>query len=125
MSEQAHQQVTQRRPLIDVNRVTRRFCSSLLIFEAIIFILAVPVATAVTGVRVGPGWAVGGGLAVLAFVLCGFLRHRWAYYVGTALQIVAIAAGVVVPVMYFLGVVFAGLWAAALWCGRIAHPHER
>ncbi|MGH3098212.1 MAG: DUF4233 domain-containing protein [Streptosporangiales bacterium] len=120
MSQQAA-----RRPLIDVNRVTRRFCSSLLIFEAIIFILAVPVATAVTGVDLGPGWAVGGGLALLAFVLCGFLRHRWAYYLGSALQLVTIAAGVVVPVMYFLGVVFAVLWAVALWCGRIAHQHER
>jgi hypothetical protein len=116
---------TVRRPLIDVNRVTRRFCATMLIFEAIIFVLSAPVAGALTSVHMGRAWAVGGGLALLAVVLCGLLRHKWAYYAGSVLQLVAIACGVVVPAMYFLGAVFTALWIAALWCGRIAHPHER
>lgn len=116
---------TVRRPLIDVNRVTRRFCATLLVFEAIIFVLSALVAGALTDLHMGRAWAVGGGLALLAVVLCGLLRHRWAYYAASVLQLVVIACGVVVPVMYFVGVVFAGLWVAALWCGRIAHPHER
>lgn len=116
---------TVRRPLIDVNRVTRRFCATLLVFEAIIFVLSAPVAGTLTGLHMGPAWAVGGGLALLALVLCGLLRWTWAFYAGSVLQLVVIACGVVVPVMYFIGVVFTGLWIAALWCGRIAHPHER
>lgn len=116
---------TTRRPLIDVNRVTRRFCATLLIFEAIVFALSAPVAGALTDLHMGRAWAVGGGLAVLAVVLCGLLRHKWAYYAGSVLQLVVIGCGVVVPAMYFVGVVFTGLWLVALWCGRIAHPHER
>ncbi|HEX6445204.1 MAG TPA: DUF4233 domain-containing protein [Streptosporangiales bacterium] len=116
---------TVRRPLIDVNRVTRRFCATMLIFEAIVFALSAPVAGTLTSVHMGRAWAVGGGLALFAVVLCGLLRHKWAYYAGSVLQLVVIACGVVVPAMYVLGVVFAGLWVGALWCGRIAHPHER
>lgn len=114
-----------RRPLIDVNRTTRRFCASMLVFEAVIFVLATPVASVVVGVPPIRAWVVGGGLAFLALVLCGLLRYRWAYYAGSALQLVAIASGYVVTVMYFLGVVFAVLWVVALYFGRIAYPHER
>lgn len=114
-----------RRPLIDVNRVTRRFCATLLVFEAIVFVCAAPVAHSLGGVPLGTAWSAGGGFAAVALVLCGLLRFRFAYYVGSALQLAVIAAGFVVSVMFFLGVLFAGLWVAALWCGRIAHPHER
>lgn len=114
-----------RRPLLDINRVTRRFCASMLVFEAVIFVCATPVASVLGGVPRTQAWVVGGGLAFLALVLCGLLRYRWAYYAGSVLQLVAIASGYVVTVMYFLGVVFAILWAVALWFGRIAYPHER
>lgn len=116
---------TVRRPFIDVNRVTCRFCATLLVFEAVVFVLYATVAGALTGLHMGLAWATGGGLALVAVVLCGLLRYRWAYYAGSALQLVVIACGVVVPAMYLLGVIFTGLWLAALWCGRIAHPHER
>ncbi|MQA04305.1 MAG: DUF4233 domain-containing protein [Streptosporangiales bacterium] len=115
----------QRRPWIDVNRVTRRFCATMLIFQAIVFVCAAPVANSISGVDLGTAWLIGGGLALVAVVLCALLRFRWAYYAGSALQLVAIGTGFVVPAMFFLGVLFAALWVAALWCGRIAHPHER
>lgn len=114
-----------RRPLIDVNRVTRRFCGTLLVFEAIVFICAAPVANSVAGVELATAWAFGGGAAAFLLLLCGLLRYRWAYYVGSAVQLVLVATGFVVSVMFFLGAVFGGLWVAALWCARIAHPHER
>jgi hypothetical protein len=34
------------------------------------------------------------------------------------LQAAVIATGVVVPVMYGLGVIFAALWATAIWLAR-------
>lgn len=116
---------TQRRPLVDVNRVTRRFCATMLVFEAVVFVCAAPVAQSVAGVDLATAWLVGGGLALFALLLCGFLRFTWAYYLGSAFQLAVIGSGFVVSVMFFVGVVFAGLWVAALWCGRIAHPHER
>lgn len=117
--------VSKRRPLIDVNRVTRRFCATLLVFEAIVFVCAAPVAHAIGGVALSTAWVAGGAFALVTLVLCGLLRSTWAYYVGSVLQLAIVATGFVVPVMFFLGVLFVGLWLAALWCGRIAHPHER
>ncbi|MQA81906.1 MAG: DUF4233 domain-containing protein [Streptosporangiales bacterium] len=123
MSEPVGQRV--RRPLIDVNKVTRRFCTILLVFEAVVGVLATSVGAYLQGYSPLRAWVVGGTFALLALVLCGFLRHTWAYVVGSVLQLVAIAAGFLVSAMFVLGVIFAGLWVAALWCGRIAHPHER
>jgi len=51
---------------------------------------------------------------------------RWPYIAGSALQAVVIAGGVLVPAMYFLGVVFAALWVIAIWLGyRVEHGLTR
>jgi hypothetical protein len=42
----------------------------------------------------------------------------WALIAGSVLQVLVIAAGVLVPVMYALGVIFAGFWILAIWMGR-------
>lgn len=63
-------------------------------------------------------FAVGGGTALLCLVLAGSLRHRWAYVAASLLQVFVIAAGFVVPVMFVLGVIFAALWALAIYLGR-------
>ena len=45
-------------------------------------------------------------------------RRGWALYAGSALQLLVIASGVVVPVMYILGVIFAALWFTGIWLAR-------
>ena len=45
-------------------------------------------------------------------------RMPWALVAGSVLQLLVIAAGVMVPVMYVLGVIFAGFWILAIWMGR-------
>jgi hypothetical protein len=52
--------------------------------------------------------------AVAALALCGLLRHRAALWGGWALQVALIAAGVLVPMMYGVGALFAILWFVAL-----------
>ena len=37
---------------------------------------------------------------------------------GSVLQVFVIASGVIVPVMYFLGAIFALLWVVGIWLGR-------
>ena len=37
---------------------------------------------------------------------------------GSVLQVLVIAAGVVVPVMYALGAIFGGFWVLAIVMGR-------
>jgi len=51
-------------------------------------------------------------------VVAGLLRRPWGYALGSALQVPVVAAGFVVPAMFLLGAVFAGLWFFALYLGR-------
>jgi hypothetical protein len=57
------------------------------------------------------------GLAAACVVVAGMLRHSWSYGVGWAIQVAAVALGVVVPVMFVLGGVFLALWAGAVLLG--------
>ena len=64
---------------------------------------------------------IGGGLALCALVLSGVVgrpRTGWALKAGTVLQVLVIAAGIVVPAMYVLGVIFAALWITGIWLAR-------
>jgi len=96
----------------------RTLAAAVLAFEAVVIVLLVPVAITLGGVDATVAVALG----ALAFVACvavaGMLRHRWAYALGWALQVVLVACGFVVPAMFFLGTLFAVLWGAALVVGR-------
>ena len=96
----------------------RGICAAVLVFEGLVLLFATLVALDLTDVGDATLWAVGGGGAVLCVVLAGLLRYPWAYPVASSLQVALVAAGFVVPVMFFLGAVFAGLWFVALHLGR-------
>ena len=96
----------------------RTLASSVLVGEALVLFFATLVATDLSSVDDGAVWAVGGGGAAACLVLTGLLRHAWAYVAGSLLQVLVILAGIVVPVMFFLGTVFAALWALAIYLGR-------
>ncbi|QBX57395.1 DUF4233 domain-containing protein [Nocardioides seonyuensis] len=93
-------------------------CAAVLFLEAITLGLTTPVMISVAGVDTGTALTVGLGLTLLCVLLAGMLRAEWAYLVGYAVQAVAIALGLVVPMMFFLGVVFAALWTGADLLGR-------
>jgi hypothetical protein len=98
----------------------RRLCATVLVMEAIVIGLAIPVAITIGHASHAAGYA-GGGLAVVAVLLAGVIgrpRMPWALIAGSVLQVLVIAAGVLVPVMYALGVIFAGFWILAIWMGR-------
>lgn len=96
----------------------RGMCAAMLCLEAIVLGLATPVMVSVEGVDTGVALGAGLGLAAAAFVTAGLLGRAWGYYVGHALQVCAIALGVLVPVMFFVGAMFAALWATAFLLGR-------
>jgi hypothetical protein len=101
---------TGRRPIL------RRLCASVLVFEAIVLILAVPVAITIEHLGHGVAGGVGGGLALAAVVLAGLVgRVRWALIAGTVLQVLIIVAGIEVPALYVLGVIFAAFWFTGIW----------
>lgn len=98
----------------------RRLLSTVLACEAIVIALAIPVAVAVLKVDGGVAGGVCGGLAVACLLMAGMLRFPWAVPAGTALQLLIIATGFMVPTMFFLGVLFGALWATGIWLGRKA-----
>ena len=99
----------------------RQLCGTVLIMEAVIIGLAIPVAIVQEHLRHGVAGGVGGGLALCALLLGGVVGRPgmgWALWAGSVLQALVIAAGVVVPAMYILGVIFAALWVTGIWLAR-------
>ena len=103
------------------NKLLRQLCGTVLIMEAVVIGLAIPVAIVQEHVRHGVAGGVGGGLAVCALVLGGLVGRPgmgWVLWAGTVLQALVIAAGVVVPAMYILGAIFAALWITGIRLAR-------
>ena len=103
----------------------RQLCGTVLIMEAIVIGLAIPVAIVGEHANRGLAGGIGGGLAVCALLIGGVVgrpRMGWALWAGTVLQVLVIAAGVVVPAMYVLGVIFAALWVTGIWLVRRHQP---
>ena len=96
----------------------RGMCAAVLCLEAITLGLTVPVMIAIADVPAGTALAVGLGLTLACLLLAGMLRAEWAYALGFAIQVAAVGLGFVVPLMFFLGGLFALLWTSAYLLGR-------
>ncbi len=90
--------------------------SATLIFQAMVFALAIPVAAAL---KPGVGGWVAAGLMVLALV-GAMTARRGDIILGSAVQVLAVIASVFVPIALVLALIFAGLWVAAVYYGRKA-----
>jgi hypothetical protein len=100
--------------------VLLRLCAIVLIMEMIVIWLSIPVALAVDHASPRRAGVAGVVLAVAAVALAALARRRprWTLVGGSMLQLLVIAAGAVVPVMYFLGAIFAALWVIGIGLGR-------
>ncbi|MGW3072544.1 DUF4233 domain-containing protein [Kitasatospora sp. NPDC001132] len=96
----------------------RTLCSSTLIGEALLIMFAALVAMRLSDVSTGEIWTVSGIAMALCIALCGMINRPGAVQIGWALQIGLIAAGFILPTMFGLGVVFAGLWWCSVHYGR-------
>ena len=96
----------------------RGMCAAVLTLESITLALTTPVMVTIADVALGTALAIGLGLAVACLVAAGMLRKPWAYGLGWAIQVAAIGLGFVVPMMFFLGGLFALLWGSAYGLGR-------
>jgi hypothetical protein len=97
----------------------RTLCASTLIGEVFVIGFAGLVAMKEPDLSMGTVWAVCGSVMLLCVLLCGMITRPGGVALGWALQIGLIASGFVVPMMFFLGVCFAGLWWASVKYGRI------
>lgn len=95
----------------------RGMCAAVLSLEAITLGLTTPVMISVAGVDTSTALWVGLGLTAACLLLAGMLRREWAYSLGWVIQGAAIGLGFVIPLMFVLGGIFAGLWASAYFLG--------
>jgi len=96
----------------------RGMCAAVLTLEAVTLGLTTPVMISVSDVSTGAAVAIGVGLLVACLLVAGLLRRPWAYPLGWAIQVAAVALGFVVGIMFVLGGIFALLWGMADLLGR-------
>ncbi|MFF3398163.1 DUF4233 domain-containing protein [Streptomyces sp. NPDC002659] len=96
----------------------RTLCASTLIGEFFVIGFAGLVAMKSDELSMTTVWTVCGIGMLLSVLLCGMIGRPGGVQLGWALQIALIASGFVVPTMYFLGAIFAGLWWASVHYGH-------
>ncbi|MFI5566590.1 DUF4233 domain-containing protein [Streptomyces sp. NPDC051740] len=96
----------------------RTLCASTLIGEFFIIGFAGLVAMKDADLSTGTVWTVCGIAMFLSVALCGMVTRPGGVALGWALQIALIASGVFVPMMFFMGALFALLWWASVHFGR-------
>lgn len=102
----------------------RVLTSSVLVMEAIVLLLAIPVAVVAGGQPAAAGWLFA-GLALACALLPGFFNRPYFVAAGWGLQLVVLASGVLAPMMFILGAVFTALWWSAVRLGRKADTGNR
>jgi hypothetical protein len=95
---------------------------TVLIFEVIVFGLAIPVMIFVSNVPAAAAAGFAGGAAVLALVAAGLLRSRVGYVLGWLVQLAGLALGLLTTSMFIVGAILAGVWLLAFMLGKRLDP---
>ncbi|MFI2752781.1 DUF4233 domain-containing protein [Cellulomonas sp. P22] len=116
-----------------------QFTSTMLLLEAflVLFVTLVAHGLAVAdpgSVPLGAIWAVGGALMLTLIVLSRLVAWPGGLVAGSVAQVLLVATGFAVPMMFVVGAIFVVMWVVALRLGgRIdreraewvaAHPEE-
>lgn len=106
---------------------------AILLLEALVVALAIPVAVSTSGRGAAAGWVLG-LVAVALLVASGLARRPAGVSIGWVLQAAVLASGLLVPAMFALGLIFLAVWITALVYGakadrvaaaaRLAHAGE-
>jgi hypothetical protein len=91
---------------------------TVLIFEMIVFGLAIPVMIFISNVPAAAAAGLGGGAAVLALVAAGLLRSRVGYVLGWLTQLGGLALGFLTTLMFVVGIMLAAVWVLAFVLGK-------
>lgn len=91
---------------------------TVLIFEMIVFGLAIPVMIFISNVPAAAAAGFGGGAAVLALVAAGLLRSGVGYVLGWLTQLAGVALGFLTTLMFIVGMLLAAVWVLAFVLGK-------
>ena len=95
----------------------RMLAATVLASEALVVFFATLVAARLSSAGQTTSLIAGGAVFLLCLLCAGMLRSRAGYVVGWVLQVVIVAAGFWVPMMFGIGVLFAVIWFAGLRIG--------
>lgn len=96
----------------------RTMAAAVIALEGMVVFFAAIVAKDLSSLSSGQALGYGSALAAGCLLTAGLLRTRAGYLIGWALQALVLVTGVWVPMMFFLGAVFAALWGTALRVGE-------
>jgi hypothetical protein len=92
---------------------------TVLIFEVVVFGLAIPVMIFISDVPGAAAAGFGGATAVLALLAAGLLRRPPAGYIlGWLTQLAGLALGLLTATMFIVGALFAAVWVLAFVLGK-------
>jgi Protein of unknown function (DUF4233) len=95
--------------------------STMMSLQAVVLLLALPVATSVSGLDAGQAWLYFAGAALLCITTAAMVTRPFGIWCGWLAQLATILLGFIVPWLFFLGAVFAALWwAAIVFSARVA-----
>ncbi len=96
----------------------RTVLMTLLLFEVLVFGLAIPVMIFLSDVSTATAVVLGSVAALLAAVAAGLMRRPAGYLVGWAAQVVGVALGFVTVSMFAIGGLFLVLWVISFVLGK-------
>jgi Protein of unknown function (DUF4233) len=91
---------------------------TVLIFEVIVFGLAIPVMILISGVPAAAAAGFASGAALLALLSAGLLRSRVGYILGWVAQLAGLALGFLTTTMFVVGAIFAAVWVMSFVMGK-------
>jgi Protein of unknown function (DUF4233) len=91
---------------------------TVLIFEVIVFGLAIPVMIFISEVPAAAAAGFVAATATLALVAAALLRTPLGYILGWLVQLAGLALGLLTTTMFIVGAVFAAVWVLAFVLGK-------
>lgn len=91
---------------------------STLLFEVLLYALAIPVMILVSSAPALPAALCGSAAAVLALAAAGLLRRPLGYPLGWLAQPAGILLGLLTPAMFVVGAMFTALWVVSFVLGK-------
>jgi hypothetical protein len=91
---------------------------TVLIFEVIVFGLAIPGMILVSEVPAAVAAGFAGGAALLALAAAALLRSQVGYVLGWVVQCAGLALGFLTSTMFVVGALFAAVWVMSFALGK-------